>query len=287
MAEIFLNEGFGGEVPPFGWASFRGENGLGPIGDWVSGIDNGFGGRSVAFVPPEDVEGGVAEDWLVTPLLRPTAESSTFTYDARQVIPGDQGSVYTVRVSTESQTDIDTFETIETFAESDYEFAEDGSAIYNTFEIDLSAYEGQDVYVALVMENDNGDFFAVDDVGGIPFAPNVIVTQSGAELALSRGGTQETVQVALATPPTSPVTLNFNVDTDAIAPIESVTLTPDDWDQNQVVNLDLVTIGSTGEPETNFTLSVDVESEDPNYADVAIETLEGRIVDAGIPGFSS
>ena len=287
MAEILLNEGFGGSVPPFGWASFRGENGLGPNGDWVAGIDNGFDGRSVAFVPPEDVEGGTAEDWLVTPLLRPSADNSTFSYDARQVFEGDQGSIYTVRISTASQTDIDTFEIVETFAESDFEFAEDGSAIYNTFDIDLSAYEGQDVYVALVMENDDGDFFAVDDVGGVPFAPDVVVTESGGELALSRGGTDETLQVALATPPTSPVTLNFSVDTDAIAPISSVTLTPDNWDQTQVVNLDLAAIGSTGEPETTFNLSIEVESDDPDYAEVEIGAIEGRIVDSGIPGFSS
>ena len=120
MAEILLNEVFETGFPPSGWTSFIGENSLGAVSNWGPGTDNGFGGLSVAFVGPEDVEGGLAEDWLVTPLLRPSAENSTFTYDARQVFEGDQGSIYTVRVSTESQTDIDTFEIVATFTESDY-----------------------------------------------------------------------------------------------------------------------------------------------------------------------
>lgn len=287
MAEILLNEGFDTGFPPSGWTAFNGPNGLGPVSDWGGGTDGGFGNRSVAFVPPEDVEGGLAEDWVVTPLLRPSAASSTFTYDARQVIEGDQGSIYTVRVSTESQTDTETFEIVETFTESDYEFAEDGSVIYNTFEIDLSAYEEQDIYVALVMANDDGDFFAIDDVGSVPFAPDVLLTVSGDELALSRGGTDETLQIALATPPTEDVTFSFSTDTDEIASIESVTFTPENWDQTQIVDLDLASIGGTGEPETTFNLNVDIESEDPDYAAINLDDVEGRIVDSGIPGFSS
>lgn len=285
MAEILLSESFDGSFPPSGWASF--ENDLGPGSSWVPGTDNGFGGRSVAFVPPEDVEGGLAADWLITPLLRPSADSNTFTYDARQVFEGDQGSLYTVRVSTTSQTDADSFEIIETFAESDFEFAEDGTAIYNTFDIDLSAYEGEDIYVALVMENDNGDFFAVDDVGGVPFAPNALLTISGDELALSRGGTDETLALALATPPTAPVTFNFSTDTDEIDAIASTTFTADNWDQVQVVDLELANIGATGEPETDFTLSIDITSADADYAALELDAISGRIVDSGIPGFAS
>ncbi|MEO0491121.1 MAG: M14 family zinc carboxypeptidase, partial [Cyanobacteria bacterium J06659_2] len=153
--------------------------------------------------------------------------------------------------------------------------------------IDLSPYQDQDVYVALVMENDNGDFFAIDDVGGVPFAPDVLVTESGGEVALSRGGTNETLQLALATAPTSAVTLNFNTDTDEIGPIASVTFTPDNWDQSQLVNLNIANLGGTGAPETSFNLSFDVDSDDPNYAGLEIDEVAGRIVDNGIPGFSS
>ena len=287
MSEILLNEGFDAGVPPSGWATFIGANGLGTIQNWLPGTDGGFDNRSVAFVRPEDVDGGLAEDWLVTPLLRPSADNNTFSFDARQVFSEDQGSTYTVRVSTDSQTDPNSFEIVETYLETDFAFDENGDAIYKTFEVDLSPYQGQDIYVALVMENDNGDFFAIDDVGGVPFAPDVLLTQSGQELALSRGGTDETLQVALATQPTDAVTFTFSVDTDEIAPISSITFTPDNWNQAQVVNLDLASIGSTGEPETSFTLNIKTESEDPNYAGIQVDDVTGRIVDSGIPGFSS
>ncbi|MGK7953364.1 MAG: M14 family zinc carboxypeptidase [Xenococcaceae cyanobacterium] len=239
-------------------------------------------GRSVAFVTPEDVEGGLAQDWLVTPSLRPSAENNIFSFDARQVFEGDQGSIYTIRVSTESQTDPNDFEIVQTYSETDFSATE-----YTTLSADLSAYEGEDVYVALVMENDNGDFFAIDDVGGIAFTPDILVSLSGDELALSRGGTNETLQVSLTTAPTSPITLNFSADTEEISPIESIVFTPENWDKTQIVNLDLAQIGSTGEPETNFDLDITVETEDLIYSSISVDSLEGRIVDMGIPGFSS
>ena len=277
-----LNEGFGSSFPPDGWASFIGENGIGDIENWLPGTDTGFEGRSVAFVRPEDVEDGLAQDWLVTPSLRPSAENSTFSFDARQVFEGDQGSVYTIRVSTGSQTDPNDFEIVQTYLEKDFSSTE-----YSTLSADLSTYEGQDVYVAIVMENDNGDFLAIDDVGGVPFTPDILVAQSGDELALSRGGTNETLQFSLSTQPDSQITINFNLDTEEILPIESIVFTPENWDETQIVNLDLAAIGGTGEPETNFNLDITVETEDPIYSSIGVDAIEGRIVDSGIPGFSS
>ena len=58
MADSLLNEGFGGNFPPLGWASFIGANGLGAISNWGPGTDGGFDNRSVAFVSPENVERG-------------------------------------------------------------------------------------------------------------------------------------------------------------------------------------------------------------------------------------
>ncbi|MDJ0631870.1 MAG: DUF4347 domain-containing protein [Xenococcaceae cyanobacterium MO_188.B29] len=277
-----LNEGFGSSFPPDGWATFIGENGIGDIENWLPGTDGGFEGRSVAFVRPEDVEDDLAQDWLVTPSLRPSAENSTFSFDARQVFEGDQGSVYTIRVSTGSQTDPNDFEIVQTYLETDFSSTE-----YSTLSADLSAYEEQDVYVAIVMENDDGDFLAIDDVGGVPFTPDILVAQSGDELALSRGGTNETLQFSLSTQPDSPITIDFNLDTEEILPIESIVFTPENWNETQIVNLDLAAIGGTGEPETNFNLDITVETEDPIYSSIGVDALEGRIVDSGIPGFSS
>ena len=234
-----------GTFPPRGWTSFSGENELGLNSNWSSGTDTGFDNRSVAFVAPEDVEGGLAQDWLVTPLLRPSAENSTLTFDARQIFEEDYGSTYSIRVSTDSQAEPDDFETIFEFTESDIPFD-----AYQGFSVDFSDYLDQDLYAAFVLENDDGDFFAIDDVAGLPFAPEIFISQSGDRTGLSRGGTNETIQVALATQPSSEVAIDFSTDSSEIAPIEPVVFTPENWEQTQIVNLDLLNFGSTGESET-------------------------------------
>ncbi|MGF1480145.1 MAG: M14 family zinc carboxypeptidase [Cyanophyceae cyanobacterium] len=272
----------GSDFPPRGWERFPGENELGPNAGWTLGVDNGFGGRSVAFVPPEDVEGGVAQDWLVTPLLRPSAENSTLSFDARQVFPDDLGSNYAVQVSTAGQTDPDDFETVLEFTEAGIPFDE-----YQTYAVDFSDYVGEDIYVAFVLENDNGDFFAIDDVEGLPFTPDILISQSGDRVGLSRGGTNETIQVALTTQPSSDVLIDFSTDSREVASIESALFTPENWEQPQVVELDLAELGSTGEPETPFSLAVSTTTEDPDYATIDVDNITGTIVDSGIPFFPS
>ena len=273
-----LNEDFDRSFPPPGWTTFIGKNGIGDEDNW------GLRFPSTAAVESEDVDGGLAEDWLVTPSLRPSAENSTFTFDAKQDAEGDQGSIYTVRVSTKSQNNPDDFEIVQTYTEADLGI-EDNTA---TLTADLSAYQGQDIYVALVMENDNGDEFILEKAGGIPLTPNqILVSQYGDEAVLSRGGANEVVQVELTSKPESPVTLNFSTGTEEILPVESVTFTPENWQETQNVSLELAQFGSTGEPETNFDLNIAVETIDSAYSQVSLPAIEGTIVDSGIPEFPS
>ena len=280
---LAISEGFdSGAFPPRGWTSFIGENELGPNANWTAFFDPGFENRSVAFVAPEDVEGGLAQDWLVTPLLRPSAENSTLTFEARQLFEEDYGSLYSVRVSTDSQIDPNDFETILELTEADVPVE-----AYEPFSVDLSSYIGLNLYAAFVVENDNGDYFAIDDVAGLPFAPEIFISQSGDRTGLSRGGTDETIQVALATQPSSEVAIDFSTDSSEIAPIEPVVFTPENWEQTQIVNLDLLNFGSTGESETPFTINVSTETDDPNYSTVSVDDITGTIFDSGIPFFPS
>ena len=186
-----LDEDFDRSFPPPGWTTFIGKNGIGEAENWILRFS------STAAVEPEDVSGGLAEDWLVTPSLRPNAENNTFTFDAEQDSDGDQGSVYSVRVSTKSQDNPDDFEIVQTYTEADL-----GTEDSTTLTADLSAYQGQDIYVALVMENDNGNEFIFKEARGIPLTPNnILVSQYGKEAVLSRGGANEVVQVELTFQP--------------------------------------------------------------------------------------
>ncbi len=164
MAEAqLINEGFeGATFPPDGWATFIGTNGLGTTYDWVQYSTNPYNGTYAAFVRYEDVTGGTAEDWLVTPQLFPNATDSTLSFWMRQSYTSDYGGSYTVRVSTASQTTHADFTVVQTWAETDF------STTYTQFSVGLSAYIGQTIYVAFVMEQDDGDSWYLDDVSGVP-----------------------------------------------------------------------------------------------------------------------
>ena len=166
MANAQFPESFETAVPPTGWASFRGTNDLGTNYDWTtSTIANS--GSQAAYVRYENVTGGLAEDWLVTPQFTPGASSNLLTFMQRQSYTSNYGSVYTVRVSTASQTTHADFTIINTQTEADF------TTVYSMKEIDLSSYEGTPIYVAFVMENDDGDNWLIDDVelSEIPACP--------------------------------------------------------------------------------------------------------------------
>ena len=163
MAEAqLINEGFeGATFPPDGWASFIGTNGLGTLYDWEQSTTSNSG-TYAAYVRYENVSGGNAEDWLVTPQLFPDATDSTLSFWMRQNYTNDYGTSYTVRVSSASQTTHADFSVVQTWAEADF------STTYAQFSVDLSAYIGQAIYVAFVMDQDDGDNWFIDDVSGVP-----------------------------------------------------------------------------------------------------------------------
>jgi len=156
-----FQEGFeGGVVPPNCWASFRGSNGLGTNQDWQIETTLVNTGSNAAYVQYEDVDGGDAEDWLVTPALDLTGlTNSELSFFAVDELTNDFGTSYTIRVSTTSQTTIGSFTTVQTYSESDF------GANYSQFTVDLSAYDGEAVvYVAFVMSQDDGDSWYLDDI---------------------------------------------------------------------------------------------------------------------------
>ena len=168
-----LVEGFESGVPPACWSSFRGTNGEGTGFDWTT---NGFSnsGASAAFVRYENVA-TAAEDWLVTPALdMSTATNPELSFYASQDFAGAFGSVYTVRVST-TNTDHASFTTVETYTEADFSVD-----LYDQYIVDLSAYASEaTVYVAFVMDNDDGDNWYLDDVLIYDNVPTTFTYTSG------------------------------------------------------------------------------------------------------------
>lgn len=150
--ELFNSASF----PPACWTSFIGTNGLGTLQNWKLS-STASEGTGAAYVQYENVSGGTAEDWLVTPMIQ-LINNSVLSFWQRQAYTTVYNSSYSIRVSTTSQTNIASFTTVSTWAEGTF------GTSYSRKTVDLSAYNGQSVYIAFVMTNDDGDDWYVDSV---------------------------------------------------------------------------------------------------------------------------
>ncbi len=156
-AQIHFQEGFEGGLPGT-WATFRGTNGLGTTEDWQ--VSNpGLLSDSCMFVNYEGPLAGTSEDWLVTSLVTLGATNNRLRFSMAQDFTSDWGSLYKIKVSTTSQTSHASFTTIQTYTESDFP-----ASTWITQTVDLSAYDGQSIYIAFVLEQNDGDIFALDSI---------------------------------------------------------------------------------------------------------------------------
>lgn len=151
-----LMEDFESGVPPSGWTSFVGSNGEGTSYDWTTTTTSNSGSQA-AFVRYESVS-NEAQDWLVTSQFTPLATNSELTFFERQGLSIDYGSTFAIKVSTTSQTDINSFVDVTTYTEGDF------GTSYTSRTVSLSAYVGIPIYLAFVMTNDDGDSWYIDDV---------------------------------------------------------------------------------------------------------------------------
>lgn len=159
-----FNENFDASLSlPAGWVAYSGTNGLGVNQNWEVSTTNYHSSGNGAHVHYENVSGGVAEDWLVSPLINLSNYSgcSLTFYGAESYPAVNYGNVYSVRVSTTSQTNISSFTTLATYSEPDFGYAK---PMTNQKTVDLSSYNGQQIYVAFVMTQDDGDNWSIDDV---------------------------------------------------------------------------------------------------------------------------
>ncbi|MCD4793589.1 MAG: choice-of-anchor J domain-containing protein [Bacteroidales bacterium] len=152
-------EDFEVAVPPTCWTSYRGTNGLGTNNDWVqdSPVPHPYSGSHHAYVSYENVTGGLAEDWLVTQQLS-IGNNFELIYYERQAFPATFNSMYYIKKSTTSQTNHASFTDITSYSEAGW------TDEYRKHTVDLSAYSGQNMYIAFVMTNDGDDCWSVDNV---------------------------------------------------------------------------------------------------------------------------
>ena len=158
-----LSEGFeSATFPPPGWSILN--NGIGLTRSWTTTSATGLGwvyaGGKAAIINKEDVPSGIAQDWMVTPQVTVPANGQ-LRFFARSIANGEQGSVYKVKISTTSQTDQASFVDIVTPPYTELDII---NAPFEQKIIPLTAYVGQNVYIAFVMENDNGDAWIIDNV---------------------------------------------------------------------------------------------------------------------------
>ncbi len=141
---------------PDTWTTF--DNGIGTTQSWSSTTTN-CGGSQAAQSRYENVSSGTAIDYLVTPLITLSATSPEVTFDFRESFGSSFGSIYSVRISTTVPNSAAAFTTLLSFSETTT-----NPVTCRSITVDLSAYAGQDVYVAFVHENDDGDNFNLDNV---------------------------------------------------------------------------------------------------------------------------
>lgn len=173
-----LTEGFEGTSSPVpnppgdDWVLTSGtwkilDNGIGTAQKWqVAPAGQQYQGTRAAYLSRENVaDGTLAQDWLITPQV-PIPANGQLRFYTKLTQAGIQGSTFTIRISSTSQTNLNSFTTIATWDESQLMngtlLAEQTTYIQKI--VDLSAHVNEDLYIAFVMENDNGDRWFVDNV---------------------------------------------------------------------------------------------------------------------------
>ena len=146
--------------PPTGWAAF--DNGIG-TNQWIRTTSFFRTGVACARINGQNVTDGTTSiDWLVSPSVAIPANGQVRFY-ARKTQIANFGSTYSIRVApaipATNQNNPAAYTTVQTWTETDFD-----PTLWQQKFVPLTAYIGQNVFIAFVMENDNGDRWLIDDV---------------------------------------------------------------------------------------------------------------------------
>ncbi|MGS2726820.1 choice-of-anchor J domain-containing protein [Psychroserpens sp. BH13MA-6] len=153
-----LSEDFeGSSFPPEGWATFRDLDDNDPNHNWTESY-NGLNATKCAFSRYSDIGTLPSESWLVTSQIDLTnSTNAILTFFSREEYGDTWVSQYDIRISTNSQTTHSDFSTVITFGEFN-------PLNYEEITVDLSAYDGQQIYIAFVHVDEYQDDWRVDAI---------------------------------------------------------------------------------------------------------------------------
>ena len=164
----------------------------GPNVTWVHALGNApdqppFGGNGVAFLNRETLP-PVAQDpkdWLISPAFT-VPDAGKLKFQSRLTIEGDQGSMYYIMVSTDSNpANLDSYTAVYTATELQINPVQTS---YNQVTVDLAQFGGQQVHIAFVMVGNNDDRWLIDDVevyAECPSPSNLNAFMNGVTASLS------------------------------------------------------------------------------------------------------
>ncbi len=153
------------------------------------GKENYFAASASRFKKDGNETPAPASDWMVLPIVWLRGGNATLQWDARSINEqSSHSSTYSIYVSTAGQDPA-------SFGEPLASFTEPADGDWQHRSVDLSAFNGQKVYVAFVNESDDGEILAVDNIslsGGKGLAELVVTPGEyvlGLDRSFSIGGT--------------------------------------------------------------------------------------------------
>lgn len=148
----------GPENLPADWLVF--DNGIGTAQTWQQD-PNGY---AVVLWDEGLAPGQIAEDWLVSPSYTLTAGNPLLQFEASPFNEPDFGSTLSVRVQVIDEdsdiTDTNLYTIVETYTENELLPA----GIFNLVQLDMSEYIGDEIYLAFVYSNNDGDAWGMRNV---------------------------------------------------------------------------------------------------------------------------
>lgn len=167
QAKALLTEGFENiTFPPVGWTS---NNVLGTTSFWIRATGTPHAGLAYARVNAEPLASG-GEDWLVTPKLTVGAITDSLSFWIRQSATSSNPDTLYLLVST-TDNQISSFTATLAIYIGNIDYA---TTTWQKKIVSLSAYTGQNIYIAFKHVDQNGRGVRMDDVAGpsVYQAPN-------------------------------------------------------------------------------------------------------------------
>ncbi|PZR18248.1 MAG: hypothetical protein DI539_16480 [Flavobacterium psychrophilum] len=154
---------------PSTWGKFTLLNGApGTVPQWVNSTGTTCQGTTGAYVSNALIGmGNTSQAWLVTPQVQ-LPPNADLTFFALQTYPAQNGSIYELRLSTTSATDVSTFTLVKTWTENEMNPGNQLACYKQT--VDLGTYANQNVYLAFIKKDTQygntlqGERFTMDDV---------------------------------------------------------------------------------------------------------------------------